>query len=201
MAGKPVDFNKISGMLQEHEERAHIDDLTEMLEKTVNFKGHRKLKVEEAEKLGNQIYDKIADYLAGYYGHTDKTGKQKISKKGKFNDSLLENAVRGEFQLDRAELVGNLKIAAQNGQSFSSRYIKQLLDRNIGHYHGEKLRAIMKDLDVTHKPYIQDQIKGFIKNHKLDESKYKAFLDKSADLELVKQGYQNLAAEFYKKKK
>jgi hypothetical protein len=198
-----VNFDKIGADLKKNAKQEHIDDILERLTDTYSahkksIKNKRKLTVDEAKQLSDKLYDEMAGYIADYYKLGKNAGVVKGAK-GEHGESLFDATVSHHFDITRQQLRDNMMHAAEAGQSFSKRYLQQVFEPHMEHYHKTKTSAIIRDINVKDKGALQKKMSDYLaKNPGVDKDQYKPVLKPEAEFNEVRQRYVGLAGQYHK---
>jgi hypothetical protein len=204
-----LDFEKVESQLYELHKGEHIDDIAERISDTFikhitikdeNGKTTKKRKLDEnnAEKLGHKLYDILGEYLHLDYFKGDEKSLPAFTKKGPHGDSALDSLVQAYFGLSRTALVKTLRKRAEHGESFSNRYIQNLMEESYKKHNGLRQSKILETIDLEHMDDIKERIKMYMERHKLPEKDLKPVL-KSKDIEEVLGAYTQIAQVHYQK--
>lgn len=205
---KTIDFKKISKNLNDLEEKQQVDQIGPSIvdvyaqhakyedEKgVIHFK--TKFEVEEAESLGDKVYDALVYHAHRRLFNIDEGKYKELLKIKDANDTPYADVIaRHYFKISRDELKKKLKDRADNEDPIDHTFLSKTLEDNIKHHVSLLNGEIVRDVGPEDMDALREQIKGLVKKHKLDP-KISKRVDKIYDFEALVQNYIGLIHQYY----
>jgi hypothetical protein len=217
-----INFDKLNKELNVHAQGKHLTDITERLlgsylsHKSQVYKNkgideddteERELELnkEEAEELGNKLYNTLRKYAGIKHSKIPKELREGLEKvKGTYDESPLELITAQIFGLERHTLIDALKKRADAGGKFSEDYIRSLFKKSLEHYHGHRERQLIKNKyklnELDHMDVVKKQGAEMINKYGITGAQKSQFQQglKSRNFEEVLDAYTNIASSHYK---
>jgi hypothetical protein len=199
-----IDFKDISKRLANIKHRQHVDQigasLTEAYIKNAKFtdqKGVVRYKTEftdeEAEKLGNDVYDSLVYHVHKRYFDIDEDKyKRLLDIKDPNGIPYADSIVQFHMDVDRQGLKKSLK----KHEKIEAGTIANLLEENIGRHVGKIRTGITKDLqDPENMNRLKEAIEHIKAEHGIAKKKYDT--SKMHDPREVLETYIALSGRYY----
>ena len=203
-----VDFSKITSDLHNWEDKNYfrqigpsVADAYISVAKYTDSKGRDmykdELSPEEAEKMGNAVYDALGYHIHRRFFDIDE-GKYKdlLGFKDPQGNPYVDTVIRYHFQLDRTPFNDALQKMAEDGEKITHSVLEQMLEKNIKHHAGIIQGDILKEVN----PEDMDSLKRYIKilgeKHNIDPKIIKR-AEKTYDIKDLIDQYMRIVGRFY----
>jgi hypothetical protein len=207
-----IDFDKISSSLKNLEDRNHIDQIGPSITdayisaaKYTDEKGvvryKTKFKSDEAEKLGDKVFDQLVYHAHRRFFNIDKDKYDGLMGfKDPQGNAYVDTVVKYHFDIDRNTLKNSLKARAENDDKISHTVLESMLEDKVKHHSQIITGDILKDV----RPEDMDALKAYIKQlgdrHKIDE-KIINRAQKTYDIRDLIQQYMHIVQNNYSEPK
>jgi len=203
-----IDFEKHAKRLKDSAEKAKVDQIGPSITNAylehakytdengvIHFK--TKFTTDEAESLGDKVYDTLGYHIHRRYFNIDESKYQALlGIKDPNGVPYVDTMVRYHMGLDRTDFKNQLKSIAEKDDPINHSALEKMLEKGIKRHIGLMQGEIIKDIgDPENMDALKEHIGKLVSKHKLPKKKWD--VSKVYDMEELVKTYIDLVSNYY----